>query len=604
MVPVVLESERDCSDLPSLFDKNECGGLFPAPAATVWIYQVAEGLHYMSVSEKPSVYLLFWVSLLNPSSGGHGRIRRVKCDERKPACLRCTSTNRKCDGYMSMPYSIRIAKQLAQVTAFVSPAESRALEFFFRKSAAHLAGYFTASFWTRTVLQLSLTEPTIRQAIAAIGFLYEAEGMSTTPAMAHRWQSSKPDLALHLYNRAIRTTIDKVSSGIDAVPLVIATSILFASLEFLRGNATGVTSHITSGLNLVRSWRAHRERSCCAKSSQTHWVDAELAPILNFFSLNTYEMSALKHLVSAPQEKVHVNPVDAQGKLLLNWRFRTFHQARIALLDLMLYCIGEFPSRQELARLTNLPHSPVQQWAETFEHAAQRWVASFELLVQRKQSECGPAIKNEIDATRMLWYCYRLGLDRYRVANESGWDDFRAVYEDIVSIAERLLSDSDHYPDDVSKTISLDVQLLYPLQAVAWKCRWPDLRRRALGLLQRIPKQELIFYTPNYHAVCTRIMELEEGAIYKEMLPPDHARIYTFVISPTPATTADHPVYSITFTTFPQGRSSEPHFHTESLWLHPSQAGVTTTVPPVDMMKHRDWPPVARTDAHLQHGSV
>lgn len=47
-----------------LFHKNECGGLLPAPAATVWIYQVAEGLHYMSVSEKPSVYLLFWVSLL------------------------------------------------------------------------------------------------------------------------------------------------------------------------------------------------------------------------------------------------------------------------------------------------------------------------------------------------------------------------------------------------------------------------------------------------------------------------------------------------------------------------------------------------------------
>lgn len=27
------------------------------------------------------------------------RIRRVKCDEQKPACLRCTSTGRTCDGY-------------------------------------------------------------------------------------------------------------------------------------------------------------------------------------------------------------------------------------------------------------------------------------------------------------------------------------------------------------------------------------------------------------------------------------------------------------------------------------------------------------------------
>ncbi|OJJ66758.1 hypothetical protein ASPBRDRAFT_48707 [Aspergillus brasiliensis CBS 101740] len=516
------------------------------------------------------------------------RIRRVKCDERKPACLRCTSTDRRCDGYMPMPYSIRIAKQLAQVTTFVSPVESRALEFFFRKSATLLAGYFNASFWTRTVLQLSLTEPTIRQAIAAIGFLCETEGTSTSLGMAHRWQSSRSDLALHLYNRAIRTTIDKVSSGTDAVPLVIATSILFAILEFLRGNAAVAASHIINGLNLVRSWRAYRERSHPTKSSRTHWVDAELTPILIFFSVNTYEQTGLNHLISIPREKVHVNPVDAQGKLTLNWRFETFHQARIALLDLMLYYIGNFRDWQDLANVTDLPHSPALRWIDTFEHAARRWSANFELLVQRKQSACGPVTKNEIDATRMLWYCLRLGLDRYRVTNESDWDGFRALHEDIVSVAKRLLSDSENYPNDVPKTMSLDVQMLYPLQAVAWKCRWPDLRRQALDLLQRIPKQELLFHAPNYHAVCSRIMELEESTVCEGMLPPDHARVYSFVITSTPATTADHPIYSVTFTTFPHGRTSEPHFHTESLWLHPSQAGVTITVPPVDLMQRRD----------------
>lgn len=29
------------------------------------------------------------------------RIRRIKCDEAKPSCQRCTSTGRKCDGYTS-----------------------------------------------------------------------------------------------------------------------------------------------------------------------------------------------------------------------------------------------------------------------------------------------------------------------------------------------------------------------------------------------------------------------------------------------------------------------------------------------------------------------
>ncbi|KXL49376.1 MAG: hypothetical protein FE78DRAFT_67750 [Acidomyces sp. 'richmondensis'] len=35
------------------------------------------------------------------------RIRRVKCDEKKPACFRCVATGRHCDGYSSLPFSRR-----------------------------------------------------------------------------------------------------------------------------------------------------------------------------------------------------------------------------------------------------------------------------------------------------------------------------------------------------------------------------------------------------------------------------------------------------------------------------------------------------------------
>lgn len=33
------------------------------------------------------------------------RIRKVKCDEAKPACHKCRSTGRKCDGYSVLPFS-------------------------------------------------------------------------------------------------------------------------------------------------------------------------------------------------------------------------------------------------------------------------------------------------------------------------------------------------------------------------------------------------------------------------------------------------------------------------------------------------------------------
>jgi hypothetical protein len=48
-------------------------------------------------SHHPSYPCQASISVLNVCP--YSRIRRVKCDEAKPHCQRCTSTGRKCDGY-------------------------------------------------------------------------------------------------------------------------------------------------------------------------------------------------------------------------------------------------------------------------------------------------------------------------------------------------------------------------------------------------------------------------------------------------------------------------------------------------------------------------
>jgi hypothetical protein len=54
-------------------------------------------MHYLQVSLLQAPYgLVGGVCQLN-----FDRIRRLRCDEEKPACKRCTSTGRICDGYVS-----------------------------------------------------------------------------------------------------------------------------------------------------------------------------------------------------------------------------------------------------------------------------------------------------------------------------------------------------------------------------------------------------------------------------------------------------------------------------------------------------------------------
>ncbi|KAI0135307.1 hypothetical protein F4814DRAFT_444127 [Daldinia grandis] len=154
------------------------------------------------------------------------RIRRVKCDETKPACTRCTSTGRKCDGYDGAPpprpkkpassspdqlatpfptpttasdgypgtrhdvarnsfaaaaaYRGNSALQMLRpLAADIEGTEEERLYFHrFRQAAeaglALHASSLGASFWRRLVPQVGHSDPAVRHALIALGAAYES----------------------------------------------------------------------------------------------------------------------------------------------------------------------------------------------------------------------------------------------------------------------------------------------------------------------------------------------------------------------------------------------------------------------------------------------
>ncbi|KAF7912347.1 uncharacterized protein EAF01_001368 [Botrytis porri] len=98
------------------------------------------------------------------------RIRRVKCAEERPACLRCSKTGRKCDGYdsdgpemSSSPPTRRdseassstdssIVSLTTSIVEMPSPViewdeeERRSVNFFITKTAPKLAGNLESKF--------------------------------------------------------------------------------------------------------------------------------------------------------------------------------------------------------------------------------------------------------------------------------------------------------------------------------------------------------------------------------------------------------------------------------------------------------------------------
>jgi hypothetical protein len=120
----------------------------------------------------------------------NGRIRKVKCDEAKPFCNRCTSTGRKCDGYPSTepirysparsaspPSNALFGPSNALFSIPGTTAEKRSFQYFVANTASELSGYFNEDFWSGLLLKASLGNgdgvAALRHAVVGIGALHE-----------------------------------------------------------------------------------------------------------------------------------------------------------------------------------------------------------------------------------------------------------------------------------------------------------------------------------------------------------------------------------------------------------------------------------------------
>jgi hypothetical protein len=178
------------------------------------------------------------------------RIRRIKCDEGKPSCKRCTSTGRKCDGYQveaARSGSLELAPHPHAFTTTISNAsrfgatnyELRALQHFQTRTISALSASFDCDFSNTVVLQVSDTQTPVRSAIIAFSGLHESfeKSHSNTDTIYHTDEDKF--LALQQYNKAIRQTaqlLDMKDPTTCRVALI--SCLLFVCLELIQDNYT------------------------------------------------------------------------------------------------------------------------------------------------------------------------------------------------------------------------------------------------------------------------------------------------------------------------------------------------------------------------------
>ncbi|KAF5654402.1 CHS-3 chitin synthase 3 [Fusarium sp. NRRL 25303] len=177
------------------------------------------------------------------------RIRRVKCDEKKPACHRCTSTGRKCDGYALMqkinPPDVAHGRMLLPRVSTIDPhallpvEERRALGYFHSVISPRLSSARDGYFWTHLVMQLSESEAVVKHTILSISSLFESSEGKTVAPYTERF-------ALQHYTQAIQRL-----KTIHSEPLVLLVCILFICVEYLLANNKIALQHCQHGLAIM-----------------------------------------------------------------------------------------------------------------------------------------------------------------------------------------------------------------------------------------------------------------------------------------------------------------------------------------------------------------
>ncbi|MCJ1378928.1 hypothetical protein MMC17_002027 [Xylographa soralifera] len=231
------------------------------------------------------------------------KIRHVKCDERKPACDRCSSTGRVCDGYgvgistqSTLVEDFRVVT-LGQSACFNSPSvsipgnekERRSFDFFRFQTLQELEISLNTPDWNRLILQASHSSPVIRNVAVAIGSLGERFYINEVLTPDNAAANSCHVFAQLQYQKALQGLRDCLhNKGENNIGLTLLSCFMFVVFEFMQGNEGAALTHLRSGLKILRGFQSGSNKVSLARNDiyVSRWnSDPLMADVARVYSI-------------------------------------------------------------------------------------------------------------------------------------------------------------------------------------------------------------------------------------------------------------------------------------------------------------------------------
>jgi hypothetical protein len=470
------------------------------------------------------------------------RARKVKCDERFPACNRCVSTGRVCDGYgiwggggnsygeryakstsppeqCSTTFTVPLVHQISARPGLANARERAYLDWFTGQTATRLPGVFGSGFWDTLVLQASATEPAVLHAVLALSCAHRSTSIAGMPVQASL-ESSGPDkheqFCLRQYSSAICGLKPHFMSNTKAsLRVALIACVIFTCLEFVRGHYQTAKSHLRNGLQLLGQLKVvsrgaqGTESPSLSRNDQSvdGWLAEQFARLILQSTLFGQKLDTSN---LAKIERGALQPVS----------FVSTSHARKCLDSLIgeATALSERYSIERGASLQRLPSPEILEQQSRIQYSLAAWFTAYEAssspsgITRDIASVMGFKILHSyyLVARIMLSTCLRLDGE---MAYDSHTQDFRAIMLNSWQLGEIVFNDAPgtRFAHDPSMPpIVADMGWITPLYFTAIKCRVKDIRLETLRFLSHGDCKEGIWDAALAAQVATQVMAIEE----------------------------------------------------------------------------------------------
>jgi hypothetical protein len=494
--------------------------------------------------------------------------RRIKCDEGKPACKKCTGFGRTCAGYqvpreatLALSKSHRtlqpkndpdVYSEAASVPTLqirpwywilkdLSPEEGLALTFFRHHTARELKGWSESCIWERWAMQLSVREPTILHGLIAVGALHRLI-VENDQRMSSNVENDKK-IALQCYGKSIvdlRRSISSQRADVDATVVLQACLILFC-FEMLRDEGTIAMQHLHAGLRILGERIKAMQNTGSSESTSVRLSTSPYGPLEELVA--AYAMLDFDNAMFSFQRlelplRISLHGTEVLPSASVPSRFRTPSQARACLNILGNEAFQLLKELSVLAERAAIEDGFVRAtprfwcYVHTLSHSVDlghlsadfhdrksrlhRQIREFaKALSYLAADEKGSDRQNDrtLLALEVQSILLQFHIANSRSTHETDCDAFNSNFKRAVDLAERYIDSAPSFTvtnTSRQRRFALEPGVVPMLCLVGAKCRFPSTRHRAIRLLKRSGLQEALWNSAAFSTFVERLAVLEE----------------------------------------------------------------------------------------------